>query len=117
MNTHFFKSKDVPKNYKKQFKYLCLDRESSSLLIDFKKQLDNDFVICIEKDDKVLGWALINEFDTNLIFQCFVHENFRRQGIGTSLWKETKKQFGNKKVGKFIHDEKSRRFFGKMRTI
>lgn len=117
MNIHTFKSGLVPKDFKKQLKYLCLDPESSSLLNDFKKQLENDFVVCVENEGKILGWALINEFDTTIIFQCFVHEKFRRQGIGTSLWKETKKQFGNKKVGKFIHDEKSRRFFGKMRTI
>ena len=80
--------------------------------------ITNKVVYLIKEGMKVVGWALVYQLNTAHVFpyaffHVFVKESYRRKGIGTNLWNEAKKFYGNKLWGT-NHDNLSESFYRKM---
>lgn len=61
---------------------------------------------------EIVGWALLEKCVFGYDFLIYIHKNYRRQKIGTRIYRMAKKY--HKKLCKFPHNKISRDFFSKM---
>lgn len=75
---------------------------------------DKDAMVIIHKvDDTIVGWGIIfTRYETGLkSFQVYVHNDWRRKGIGSKILQRARKMYDEFDV--FPWDEQSHAFFGK----
>lgn len=66
----------------------------------------------IASTQEIVGWALLEKGICGYDFLIYIHKNYRRQGIGTRIYRMAKKHY--KKLSEFPHNKASRDFFSKM---
>ena len=89
----------LPTALKRQVLGLTLSpKYNSGLLLSISESRNKDklhTVMCVE-GDKVLGWALVNKHNEDIMI--YVRKNYRRMGIGTKIMKKIRSKFGKYNV-------------------
>ena len=87
----------IPDGFQKQFKELSFEENEGMMWTDFvfwKENMKNyhAFIGCVHSNGKVIGWSFCMEYSPRVKeynYYCFVREEYRKQGIGTLLFKES----------------------------
>ena len=89
---------------------------------DIRRKIKNR-VFIVKDNGKCVGWAIIKERKKyksfKFEFMVYIRLKYRRQGIGTKLYKRAKKLFNlkDKEIKIYMTTNYNSKFFDKVRTV
>lgn len=104
---YVFKHKDkVTAAEREQLQFLCYE---DGLCWKKFQEKDGDVIICKDVAE-IIGWAFIFDDGRQVkTFFVYIHSLYRRNGIGTEIYKQAKEKFGEMWYSRY--DTRAKSFF------
>jgi GNAT superfamily N-acetyltransferase len=94
----------------------CSYKSGGHLFSDFLRYKNNKcskIVYCLY-DEKVIGWGFRYKYRKRYPIMLYVRKNFRRQGLGSKIYKKLASGLNKTIIEYWPHDKKSHSFFKKV---